>query len=135
MAVKRAQIDGIDGPARRAAHPQEPKARRDRRADGRGKQHRHAPRLPLVPEHDQPLRIGDDLRIGGALLGGLFFGTAAALVFHFAAVKTHSAMVADPDRKSTTDLSRDRSCRRSTFITCGRSCKLPYCEKVSSASR
>jgi hypothetical protein len=63
MTVECPQVNRIDRPARRAAHPQIPIARGDGGANCGGEQDRHALFLTLVPRGNQALGVLNDLRI------------------------------------------------------------------------
>jgi len=89
VAIERAQIEGVDRAASRAAHPQESIPGREGAADRRREQQRHSPGQALVPGSDKVFRVLQHLGIGRATPGCLFLSSLSALIFHLASVEAH----------------------------------------------
>ena len=89
VPIARSEVDGLRGPASRAAHPQEPTARLERAPDRRREQHRHALGLPLVPGGDETAGVFEDLRFRCAQYRGFLLGGFGAPRLHLAAIEPH----------------------------------------------
>jgi hypothetical protein len=95
VSIERAQIDGIDGSASRAAHPQKP-----------------IPAVtaePIVSENSIGIRLAcrlfqrqstarrrKDLGVGRPPRGRFLFGDLSALILHFAAIESHGVVLTAP---------------------------------------
>jgi hypothetical protein len=80
VTVERAQIDRVDGPARRAAYPKKPIPGSDGSADGWREQHRHSLGLTLIPSGNRALGVLEQLGFGRPSSRRFLFRDAAALV-------------------------------------------------------